>query len=137
MTIVVLTTLFFASCIAIVVGYYNTHMGLSLLPIHLIFEEIAVIKAAAFNTVLAPVNISAAFLTSRGAYGMYRLGIVAFSLTTPYLVIFAVLPGATQISDHLQLHIVPMAILLMAAQLGACHLLKDRAWRYGGRCIGT
>ena len=137
MTIVVLITLFSVSCIAIVVGYYNTHMGLSLLPIQLVFEEIPVIKAAAFNTVLAPVNISAAFLTSRGAYGMYRAGIVAFALTTPYLVIFAVLPGATQISDHLQLHIMPMAILLVVAQLGACHLFKDRAWRYGGRDVGT
>lgn len=126
-----LVALFVISSIAVVAGYYNTLMGFDLLPIQLVFREVAVLKAATLHTVLAPINITVAFLTSRGSYRLYKEEIMALALTTPFIVIFAVLPGATKIDGALQLNLMPMAILLAAAQFGACHALRDRAWKYG------
>lgn len=137
MVIVVLVGLFAVSAVAVVIGYYNTLMGLDMLPIRLVFEEIPVLQAAILFTLLVPINITAAFFTSRGSYQAYKGELLALAGTTPFLVVFAVLPGATDLEGALQLNMAPMVVILVASQIGACHLLRDRAWRYGSSDVGT
>ncbi len=57
--------LFVFSNISIVAGYYNTRVGVSLIPVGWVYESIPVIKTSFVLTLLLPINIVIAFFHSK------------------------------------------------------------------------
>lgn len=137
MAIFVLLALFVLSNAAVVVGYYNPIFGLDTVMVQMIYEEVPVVGASILLTIIAPINTMIAFFTSRRSYEAYKGELIALAFTTPFLVVFGALPGRSELPDLLHLNSGPMLALIWASQIGACHILRDRAWLYGGRMVGA
>ena len=137
MLMMVIFGLFLASNIAIVAGYYNTSLGLSLDAIRWVYEGVPVVLGSFLLTALLPINIVFAFFTSRGNYRMYTSELMTLSFITPFLVILSVLPGELEKPSHLQLNLFVLVVIAVGSHLLFSHMLADRAWQYGGREVST
>jgi hypothetical protein len=129
--------LFAVSNLAIVAGYYNTSLGVSLVVVSWVYESIPVFKASIALALLLPLNTALAFFTSRGKYETYAQELIALNLTTPFLVIFVILPGQLEKPAHLQLNLYTLIFIAIGAQLFFSRFLAKRAWVYGGRSLDT
>ena len=127
--------LFAASNLAIVAGYYNTSLGISLMGVRWVYESIPVFKASIALTLLLPLNIVVAFFTSRGKYAAYTHELMALNVTTPFLAIFIILPGELEKPAHLQLNLYALIFFSAGALLFFSRFIAKRAWIYGGRNI--
>jgi hypothetical protein len=129
--------LFAVSNLAIVAGYYNTSLGISLVAVKWVYESIPVFKASIALTLLLPLNTALAFFTSRGRYEVYTQELIALNIITPILVIFVILPGEIEKPAHLQLNLYALILIALGSQLFFSQLLAKRAWVYGGRNFDT
>lgn len=129
--------LFAVSNLAIVAGYYNTSLGISLTGVRWVYESIPVLKASFALSLLLPINTVLAFFTSRGKYEAYTQELIALNVTTPFLVIFFILPGELEKPAHLQLNLYTLIIIAVGGQLFFSRFIANWAWVYGGRNINT
>ena len=137
MTIIVLFGVFLISNVAIVIGYYNPIFGFGVEAFSQVYKELPLILCSFLLTALIPLNLLIAFFTSRGNYEVYKNELFALSLVTPYLVIFAMLPGKLDAPVPLHFNLTPLVVIVVVSHLFGTHLLAKRAWSYGGRDAST
>lgn len=77
---IVLLGLFALSNVVIVAGYYNTLLGIDLLPITWVYAELPVVFGSLLLAGLAPLNVLISFFASGGSYSTYKYETVALPL---------------------------------------------------------